>query len=103
MRISEVIVQKYCDFCSPERRQKAVASCAVCNSKDICDDHRNFVPVKRRPMSRPPSGMIGQDPTPYFMKYTLFPVCPDCSSQSFFDLVESLSRKIGHAIKDEAR
>jgi hypothetical protein len=79
----------YCDFCGQDKRTKAIETCRVCQA-DICSNHRNLVPVKKEaPFKHPREDRFRQ--IWVLLDYDFRPVCPDCSFQSFFDLLTRLS------------
>lgn len=103
MKVSENVIVHYCDFCSPQKKVKATDTCGICFN-DVCHAHRNFIPVEKQPLNKHPLGENGLSPIRVFVQYRFVPVCPDCSFQSFFSLIEALSRKAGYASpKDMAR
>jgi len=91
MKVARTRIIAECDYCSPEKRQEAIASCGICGS-DVCEAHRNLIPIKK---STPKHvlGLAAPSPIPNFLRYSMEPVCPDCSFQSFMSLLDSLSKK----------
>lgn len=92
MRVTENVIVKYCDFCSLEKKQRATAACGICSS-DLCDAHRNLIPILKTSFARHLVGSIPQGQTPLLLRFDFASVCPDCCHRSFFSLVEALAQK----------
>ena len=98
MKVSEVTVQRYCDFCSPEKKTKGVKVCSVCQS-DICDTHLNLVPVKKsqNPLRQKSDRTDSQ--MRILFEYEIQPVCIDCSFQSYSNLLDTLNQRRGERVR----
>ncbi len=90
MKVSENVIVKYCDYDSTEKKVRATQVCGAC-SCDICDNHRNLVPVKK---DNPPR-WVGEERRGsawILFEYTFVPVCPDCSSRPLTNLIATFKQ-----------
>jgi hypothetical protein len=86
MKVSELRVTNYCDYCPAESRRATQNHCVIC-FRDVCEKHVYPVGVRRTQNQSydshgpPPQGVLrlGLDLPQLFEFY---PVCVDCSGRS---------------------